>query len=277
MKFKLIFLISIIVRLMSLLSVKDYGYKTWGKSYPEENVNFKNMKLSPEWEEFLKPVMETEAYQKLQNFFTYALKKTQGNIDIFPYPDLVFNSFNYVKPDDIKVVILGQDPYFNFDKNIPQAMGLSFSVPVGVSVPSSLQNIYKNLQKFSHTDEIPIHGNLEFWAYQGVLLLNTALTVQKGFPNSHAKKWEFFTDYIIKKLSDDYSNIAFVLWGGNALKKLDLIDEDKHFVSASSHPSGMSVSKTLGKYPAFENCDHFGKINRYLKSKKKDPIVWKIV
>jgi len=262
---------------MGLLSLDEYNYKSWNKTFPKNKVDLESLYLTVEWDDFLKEVKEEEKYMKLKNFFEFELNKTKGNIDIFPYPKLVFNSFNYMSPENVKVVILGQDPYFNFDSNKPQAMGLSFSVPLGVKTPSSLVNIYKNLKKFGHIKDTPRHGNLESWANQGVLLLNTALTVQKGAPNSHAKKWEFFTDFIIKKLSKDYKNIVFVLWGGNALKKKDMIDSKKHRVFISSHPSGLSVNKPLRDYPSFESFDHFGEINNYLKSKKQSEILWNLL
>lgn len=261
---------------MSQININSYKYKKWIEYFPSKNVELLNLIKTPEWDDLLKDITNNEHFNKLINFFNFALNKTDGNIDIFPYPELVFNSFNYVSPKDIKVVILGQDPYFNFEENIPQAMGLSFSVPIGIKVPSSLKNIYKNLKKYNHIENIPEHGNLDFWANQGVLLLNTALTVQKGYPNSHAKKWEFFTDYIIKKLSKDYKNIVFVLWGSNALKKKEFINEKNHKVIVSSHPSGLSVNKPLRNYPAFIDYDHFGEINKYLIKNKKERILWNI-
>lgn len=260
-----------------MLSINNYKYKNWREKFLNKNIKIDDLYLSINWKEFINPIKYYDDYIKLEKFFNYSLKVSKENIDIFPYPDLVFNCFNYSEPSEIKVVILGQDPYFNFYKNYPQAMGLSFSIPKKVKIPSSLINIYKNLIKYKHIENIPEHGNLEFWAYQGVLLLNTSLTVQKGYPNSHTKKWIFFTDYIIKKLSEQYSNIVFVLWGSNSLKKYNFIDEYKHKIIVSSHPSGFSANKPLKNYPPFMNFDHFGEINKYLISNNKNPIIWNIV
>ena len=131
------------------------------------------------------------------------------------------------------------------------------------------------MKNYGHIEEIPKHGNLESWAKQGVLLLNTSLTVQHGYPNSHTMKWEKFTDAVIKYISDNKDKVVFVLWGSPALQKLTLIDKDKkHKIIVSSHPSGLSCHKPLRQYPAFMNYDHFGEINDYLKENKKKTIKW---
>lgn len=155
-------------------------------------------------------------------------------------------------------------------------MGLSFSVPVGIPIPSSLKNIYKNAMDFGQFYRYPEHGNLEFWAFQGCLMLNTALTVQKGHKNSHASIWNDFTDKIIKKLSDEKEGLVFVLWGAPALSKLSLIDTSKHNTVISSHPSGLSNNNKLGKYPSFSSIDQFGTINTFLKKSGKEEIIWQI-
>ena len=155
-------------------------------------------------------------------------------------------------------------------------MGLSFSVPIGIPIPSSLKNIYKNAIEYGHFFRYPDHGNLEFWAFQGVLLLNTALTVQKGHKNSHSSIWSDFTNAIIEKISNKMNGIVFVLWGAPALTKLSLIDTKKHEILISSHPSGLSNNKQLGKYPAFSSIDQFGTINKLLKKCGKEEIVWQI-
>ena len=178
-----------------------------------------------------------------------------------------------------KLIIISL-PYFNFQcvngKKYPEAMGLSFSVPVGIPIPSSLKNIYNNAIKYDHFYEYPKHGNLEFWAYQGCLLLNTALTVKEKDKNCHSKLWSKFTNYIITKISNNHEKIVFVLWGAPALSKLDLIDTDKHAVVISSHPSGLSNNSPLGKYPPFSSIDQFGQINKLLKKFGKEEIIWQI-
>ncbi len=180
----------------------------------------------------------------------------------------------------IKVVIIGQDPYPNYqmhdETKVPDAMGLSFSVPNTSNIPSSLDNIYKNCIKYKHMYKYPPHGNLSFWAYQCVFLLNTALSVQENCKLSHACIWEVFTNEVIKYISNNCDHVAFILWGSHALSKKSLIDDTKHFTSISSHPSGMSCHKPLNKYPSFVDCDHFGTVNKILDKWKINNIVWYI-
>lgn len=265
----------------SLINTKNYNYKSWVEKYKDYKVDLKKIYINNEWKEFFDYLFKTEQFKKLESQLSYFLKKTEGQIKIYPLPDLVFFSLNTTPLSEIKVVILGQDPYHQNEIHnnniIPQAMGMSFSVPVGFSTPSSLKNIYKNLYKYKHTNKIPTHGNLESWAYQGCLMLNTTLTVQHGCPNSHSKYWEFITDSLIKYISNKTNNVIFVLWGNPALKKKSMIDESKHKVIVSSHPSGLSCHKTLGIHKAFNDKDHFGIINNYLKNKNKKEIIWKIV
>jgi len=159
-----------------------------------------------------------------------------------------------------------------------QAMGLSFSVPYNFAIPSSLQNIYKNLQKYGHIRKIPNHGNLSFWATQGCLLLNTSLTVYEGADNKncHQSIWTKFTDNIIKYISDTNDYVVFVLWGAHAMSKCKFIDLDKHDAIISSHPSGLSADKPLSNYSSFNTYDHFGQINKLLQKHNKKPIIWQL-
>jgi uracil-DNA glycosylase len=192
-------------------------------------------------------------------------EKLSGNT-IYPSGQLIFNAFNKTPFTNVKVVILGQDPYHNAN----QAMGLSFSVPDGVPPPPSLVNIYKEL----HTDiDIPISttGNLTKWALQGVLLLNAVLTVRANEPASHAKiGWINFTDAVIKKISDEKTNVVFVLWGKFAQEKQILIDQTKHHVLKAPHPSPFSA------YTGFFGCKHFSTINNLLLKDGLTPIDWKL-
>jgi len=196
------------------------------------------------------------------------------NIPIFPEQDTVFSAFEYQDLSDINVVILGQDPYHGIGKNlsgneIPQAHGLAFSVQEGVKTPPSLVNIYKELATDIDNFSIPNHGNLTAWAHQGVLLLNTVLTVQQGQAHSHAKLgWEHFTDVIIEQLNQHNNGCVFILWGAHAQKKGRKIDSNKHFVLAGPHPSPLSV------YRGFWGCKHFSKANAWLKKNNKQPINW---
>ena len=255
--------------------------KNWIETYPHFNVDFSSLKKHSSWKEFFEKNEIKDELIKLNRLFTNLLKKTKGDISIFPYPENIFNAFLITPINKIKVVIIGQDPYFNSyfvdGKKIPEAMGLSFSVEKNIQIPSSLQNIYKNAFKYKHFIKYPEHGNLEFWAYQGVFLLNTALTVQEGCKLSHAKAWEKFTELVISYINEKCSNIVFVLWGSYALSKKELIDKNKHEFVISSHPSGLSCNKKLGIHPEFNNLDQFGKINKYLKNLGKKQIIWTIL
>ena len=182
----------------------------------------------------------------------------------FPPRELIFNAFHQTRYHDVKVVILGQDPYHNEG----QAHGLSFSVPRGVSLPPSLRNIYRELE-----DDLGaspgLDGDLHHWAKQGVLLLNTVLTVEAHQPHSHRKKgWEDFTDAVIQKLVERESPIAFVLWGKPAQKKKDLILIPPHYIIESAHPSPLSARR------GFFGSRPFSKINDWLKEQSQSPIQW---
>ncbi len=219
----------------------------------------------------------------------------QSKKNIFPTFKNIFNFTNYCIPEEIKVVILGQDPYhgtYYSSKNktaYPQAMGLSFSVPNECTLPPSLENIYSNLVKYKHFIKKPFKGNLEFWAHQGVLMLNTSLTVEQAKPNSHQNIWFEFTNELIKILSTKFKNLIFVLWGANAFEKKRLIkNQDSHKFIISSHPSPLSAFKPFKNYGKFVDIDHFGLINQYIdefnnstefkqKNKRIEPIVWLIV
>ncbi len=264
-----------------LISVDNYEYDSWLEKFPNYKVNLKNLYIHPDWNDFFKSTFKDERFERIENHLSHCLKVTDGKIKIYPYPDLVFSALNATPLDSIKVVILGQDPYHKNESHtniiIPQAMGMSFSVPVGIKIPSSLRNIYKNMVNFNHQIEMPSHGNLESWAYQGVLMLNTAFTVQHGCPNSHHKYWNWLTDNLIKYISKHTNNTIFVLWGRPAYEKSKFIDQKKHKIIISSHPSGYSCHNKMGNHSAFNDQDHFRLINKYLKKTKKDEIFWHII
>lgn len=218
------------------------------------------IKITPEWDSVLEQEFASKEYQNLREF----LKKEYSTHTIYPSMFDIFNSMKFTDFSNVKVVLIGQDPYHNEG----QAMGLSFSVPKGVDIPPSLVNIYKEI-KNELGIELGKSGDLTGWAKQGVLLLNSVLTVRAHQPNSHkGKGWEFFTDSIIKKISKLKQGVVFLLWGANARSKKSLIDQSKHLVLESVHPSPLSA------YNGFFGCGHFIKTNEYLTKKGIEPIDW---
>jgi uracil-DNA glycosylase len=216
--------------------------------------------IEERWRIELKEVIDSDWYEQLALF----ILREYSEKTIFPPENQIFNSFKYSPWDQTRVVILGQDPYINPG----QAHGLSFSVPDGIPKPPSLQNIFKQI-RLETGQEIPESGNLTHWANQGVLLLNTVLTVQAGLSNSHqGMGWEKFTDQVIHLLSEKKENLVFMLWGNHARKKAELINSEKHFILESAHPSPMSVTR------GFFGNGHFGKCNQFLESKGLKPIIW---
>ncbi|HLV52243.1 MAG TPA: uracil-DNA glycosylase [Flavobacterium sp.] len=215
------------------------------------------------WKEFTASEASKEYYQKLKQFVDAAYETEV----IFPPKEHIFNAFKYCPLDKVKVVILGQDPYHGQG----QAHGLSFSVNKGISLPPSLRNIYRELQSDVNF-EVPLHGDLTDWAKQGVLLLNDVLTVKAGKAGSHQKLgWEQFTENVISFLSEEKQGLVFMLWGNHALKKGKNIDQTKHLVLSSGHPSPMSANQ--GKW--FGN-RHFSQANNYLMQQGKQPINWQL-
>ena len=214
------------------------------------------------WDKILKDEFNEPYYLKLREF----LKSEYSSKSIFPDMYDIYNAFRYTDYNDVKVVILGQDPYHGEG----EAHGLAFSVKPGIAIPPSLRNIYKELRD-SLGCYIPNNGYLEKWARQGVLLLNTALTVVKDNPNSHRGiGWELFTDKVIKLLNTREKPVIFLLWGSNAKSKSMLIDQSRHYVFMSVHPSPLSASR------GFFGCNHFKLVNEKLSELGQSPIDWQI-
>ncbi|MFT5619105.1 MAG: uracil-DNA glycosylase [Arenicella sp.] len=219
-----------------------------------------SVKIAESWKKQLESEFEKEYFKLLTDF----VKEDIQNNVVYPSEKLIFNAFEKCSFDDMKVVILGQDPYHGKG----QANGLSFSVNDGVRIPPSLKNIFKEINA-DLGKEIPESGNLERWAEQGVLLLNSILTVRSATPGSHQKKgWETFTDTVIETISNQKENVVFMLWGKYAQQKGAVIDKEKHFVLESAHPSPFSAHK------GFLGNQHFSKANDYLKSNQKEEIEW---
>ena len=220
------------------------------------------VKLGNDWDDILYDEFKKSYYLKLREF----LKHEYSSRKIYPNMNNIFEALKITSYKDTKVLILGQDPYHGEN----QAHGLAFSVQPNVSIPPSLLNIYKEL----HNDIgcfIPNNGYLVPWANQGVLLLNTALTVREHEANSHkGMGWEIFTDKIIELLNKRENPVIFVLWGANARKKKELIDFNRHYILEAAHPSPLSAMR------GFFGCKHFSKINEILKQLDKNPIDWQI-
>ncbi len=216
------------------------------------------------WQEFILQQREQPYFQNIEQFV--AAERAAGKV-IYPPEQDVFSAFDTTPFKDIKVVILGQDPYHGPD----QAHGLSFSVRPGVKTPPSLANMYKELATDIPDFNIPQHGYLQNWAKQGVLLLNTVLTVEKGKAHSHAKVgWEMFTDRVIEALDLHLEGVVFLLWGAHAQKKGKKINSDKHHILKSAHPSPLSA------YRGFFGCKHFSQTNMLLEQMNRPPIDWKL-
>ena len=218
------------------------------------------IKLGGGWDEALAPLFADERYKKIREF----LKREYACHTVYPDMYDIYNCFRYTPLANVKAVLLGQDPYHNEG----QAHGLCFSVQDGIPQPPSLVNIFKEL----HDDlgcPIPKTGDLTKWAKQGVLLLNTALTVRAHMANSHRDcGWTWFTDSVISLLSEQKEHLVFLLWGGNARSKKPLIDRGKHLVLECAHPSPLSA------YSGFFGCRHFSKTNAYLSEHGIAPIDW---
>jgi uracil-DNA glycosylase len=222
-----------------------------------------NIHLDNSWKQLLIDEFNKDYYVKLKQLL---IEEKNKGYQILPPSPQIFAALDNTPFDNVKVVIIGQDPYHGPN----QAHGLCFSVNDGTSFPPSLRNIFKELK--SDIDlQIPISGNLSSWAKQGVLLLNSTLTVRQNKANSHRKfGWQIFTDKIISEVSSKKENIVFILWGNYAQSKINLIDTNKHFVLQSVHPSPLSASR------GFFGCNHFSKTNEYLISKKLQPINWQL-
>jgi uracil-DNA glycosylase len=222
-----------------------------------------NVQIEDSWKEQLQAEFKQPYFTGIIDFLK---KEKQAGKTIYPAGPNIFNAFNTTPFDKVKVVILGQDPYHNPN----QAHGLSFSVPKGIQPPPSLVNIFKEI-KNDLDIPIPSHGNLEKWAHQGVLLLNAALTVEANQPMSHSKiGWHQFTNDVIRIISEKKDHVVFILWGGFAKGKQDLIDKNKHLVLTSAHPSPLSA------HNGFWGNNHFSKTNEWLKKHGEKAIDWSL-
>jgi uracil-DNA glycosylase len=218
------------------------------------------VKIHPSWLKHLEQEFDKNYFGELTQF----VKKENSSATIYPEGKNIFRAFELCPFENVKVVILGQDPYHGPN----QANGLSFSVNEGIPLPPSLQNIYKEISSDLNV-EMPKTGNLDNWAKQGILLLNATLTVRANTPGSHQKRgWEQFTDAVVKTISDQKNHIVFLLWGKYAQEKGKIIDRNKHLILTSAHPSPFSA------HSGFFGNKHFSKTNQYLESIGETAILW---
>jgi uracil-DNA glycosylase len=225
------------------------------------NAKMRPGALTGTWAELLADELDQDYMQSLRAFL---LDEKRAGKKLFPQSEAIFNAFLLTPFEQVKVVILGQDPYHGEG----QAHGLSFSVPEGVPLPPSLQNIYKEIEQ-EFTCKMPSKGTLTHWAEQGVLLLNSVLTVQAGLAGSHqGKGWERFTDRVVQLINQQSDSVVFMLWGSYAKNKGKMIDAKRHCILTAPHPSPLSA------YRGFFGCGHFAKANQYLEAQGKTPIDW---
>ncbi|MCL6233387.1 uracil-DNA glycosylase [Acinetobacter amyesii] len=230
----------------------------------EEQAKLAKVQLEPSWKYALSEFLLSPRMDELKDFLLQQIKQDKV---IYPPNPLIFNALNTTPMANVKVVILGQDPYHGPN----QAHGLSFSVQKGVALPPSLRNIFHELNADLG---IPVskHGDLTRWAEQGVLLLNAVLTVEAGQPTSHQKRgWEDFTDHVIDVLNEQREHIVFILWGAYAQRKGQRIDQNKHLVLKAAHPSPLAANRG-----GFFGCKVFSKSNNYLKQNGIEPIDWQL-
>jgi len=215
------------------------------------------------WTVFFNKEINKKKLIEIDEYLEEEKRKYSGELRIFPKEDIRYLAFDLCSFEDIKVCILGQDPYHQEG----QAMGLCFSVPVDIKIPPSLVHIFKELYQDLGIQKID--GNLTSWAKQGVLLLNSSLSVRESCANSHSKLWKDFTDNAIKYISDEREGIIFILWGTNAKSKKKFIDDNKHYILESNHPSPLSANRG-----GFFGCKHFSKCNEILLRNNKTQIEW---
>ena len=229
-----------------------------------------DIRIESSWNDYLKNEFEQPYFKKLIEFVK---KEYASDHSIFPFSNQIFRAFEACPFEKVKVVILGQDPYHSYElvdnEKIPHAHGLCFSIPsTTTKTPPSLKNI--NIELASDLGiMLPKNGDLNRWAEQGVLMLNTVLTVREGLADSHAEKgWELFTDAVIHKLNENRKDIVYLLWGSKAKRKAENVDKTQNCILLSPHPSPLSA------YRGFFGCKHFSKTNDFLKSKGQTPINW---
>lgn len=275
-------------------NANTYNFKSWKECFPDNQVSLRSLVFNYDWYSFFDIVSTKPYYSGMERILSSCLKQ---NAEIVPHAELVFNAFNTLSPKDIKVVLIGQDPYPGATKingrYIPDAMGYSFSVPYNYPTPLSLHNIYANMVEFKHLSKIPKSGCLAGLVLQGVFMINSSLTTLYATKKAHSAIWRDFSNDLLDYINKTCDNIAFLVWGRDAHMLCLNIDPKKHCLITSSHPSPLGYDKTLsgftygpGKqlrdrkpvtYPSFKSTNHFGKMNSYLESVKKESIFLDVI
>lgn len=285
-----------------MLTIDTYDYATWQDRFSRtRGVRLDELYTHPYWNMKFSSRAHTgaETYRdvidRINTELTVRLRSGQV---MYPSPDLVFSALDK-HPTDVSTIIVGQDPYHgSYDYNhrrIPEAVGLCFSTVRGLPTPKSLTGMFKNAVKFGVLTQVPDHGDISNWGHQGCSMLNTALTVDAGQPNSHKTIWADFTDRVLRDTATDMDPGVVVLWGGNAIRRADVFDLDKHGLIASSHPSPLGAHQTtknpfaakhtgdsacaalrVSHFPSFNDHDQFNSINRELIQRNRAPIAWAV-
>ncbi|XWV25309.1 putative uracil-DNA glycosylase [Tupanvirus deep ocean] len=278
-----------------LPDANNYSFKTWNQCFPDKKIVLRSLVFNPAWNDFFNMVERKPYFKKMQSILSDCLAKS--NETMLPHAELVFNAFNVLSPKDIRVVIIGQDPYPGANKIngklIPQATGFCFSAPLNYPTPDSLKNIYENMHMFGHIQNKPTSGCLSAWVLQGCFMINASLTTLYTKKNVHKNVWKNFTDDLLSYINKNYEKIVFLVWGKDAHLLCKYIDPYKHHIITSSHPSPLAYNKTFGgysygilknerdrkdvTYPPFQTTDHFGRVNSYLKSIGKREIIWDLL
>lgn len=276
------------------VNTANYPFRPWqefiNQYFPDKQIQLRSLIFNSEWDDFFNQVENKPYFKNIENKLSQICQK--GNA-IVPHPELLFNAFNLLSPQKIKVVFIGQDPYADIrninGQKIPQAVGLCFSVPFNYPIPPSLRNIYQNLKEHRHIKQIPEHGCLAGWEMQGCFMINAALTTIHQQFGAHREIWKDFTVDLINYLNTKMEHLVFVCWGRDAHMLCLDIDPRKHHLITTSHPSpnsylrdfqGFSYGKNKDRkkviYPSFQSVDHFGKINHYLRTVSRGEIIWDI-
>ena len=261
----------------------NYKFKSWLECFPTKKVYLRSLLFNPKWKEFFDLIEQKIYFSNMEKILSSYL--TSSKLEILPKAELVFNAFNILSPEKIRVVVIGQDPYPSMQlvngKSVPDATGLSFSTPINHPKPESLKHIYENMLHYGHIKSIPHTGNLSSLAVQGFFFINSALTTYHTKRNVHRDLWKSFTEDLLNYLNNKFQNIVFLIWGADAHRACKkILDPKRHCIITSSHPSPLGYTKTFngneyGKfkdegnrknvvYPSFQSIDHFGRVNDYL-------------